>query len=209
MQSIWLFEKQNIKPWFRLYYWHMVVWFYRSFVAHTLLSVWQCGNNSAWLIDIYVCASLEIQMSWCKFREPIVIELILETYFTLKNFAFLLAEGCKDRTFSYLGKADKMLERHGAFTFTFYWCIYPKPLYLVFVWLLFILCTKFLQAVGKIIELLSPRFRNYDTEYKKQVTECASLNRSYGVQRDLLFLWLLVGTYTSYIEINFKMLLVV
>lgn len=60
----------------------------------------------------------------------------------------------------------------------FYWCIYPRTLYLVFAWLLFILCTKFLQAVGKIIELLSPLFRNNGTEYKNQVTECANWNRS-------------------------------
>lgn len=69
----------------------------------------------------------------------------------------------------------------------FDWCIYPRTLYLVFAWLLFILRTKYLQAVGKIIELLSPLFRNSGTEYENQVTECANLNRSYGVQRGSLF----------------------
>lgn len=52
----------------------------------------------------------------CKFHERIILEVILETYFTLKNFAFLLAEGCNDRTFSCLGKADKMTCFTGAFT---------------------------------------------------------------------------------------------
>lgn len=47
-----------------------------------------------------------------EFCKRIVLEVILEIYFTLKDFTFLIAEGCSDRTLFYLGKVVKILERH-------------------------------------------------------------------------------------------------
>lgn len=109
------------------------------------------------------------------FCERIVVEVILEIYFTVKNF-FLIAF-CNDKIFFYLGKFDKALERR----------VLPAHLSKSIV---SGICMTFLYSLyqisassRKIIDLLSLLFRNNRTEYKNQVTECASLNNSYGTQK--------------------------
>lgn len=61
--------------------------------------------ESDWYICVCMCFTWKPDKLVYNFCESIVLEVILEIYFT-----FLIAEGCKDRTLFYLGKADKILE---------------------------------------------------------------------------------------------------
>lgn len=126
---------------------------------------------------VCVCASLEKDELVCKFCERIVLQVILEIYFTVKNF-LMSASFCKDRTLFYLGKFDKTLERH----------VLPAHLSKNIV---SDICMTFLYSLyessassWKIIDMLSLLFRGSSTEYKNRVTECANLNNSYGTQRN-------------------------
>lgn len=126
---------------------------------------------------VCACATLEKHELVCKFCERIVLQVILVIYFAVKNF-LVSASFCNDRTFFYLGKFDKTLERHAV----------PAHLSKNVV---SGICMTFLYSLyqisassWKIIDLLSLLFRSRSTEYKIQVTECANLNNSYGTQRN-------------------------
>lgn len=128
---------------------------------------------------MYVCvyASLEKHELVCKFCERIVLQVILEIYFTVKSF-LVSASFCNDRTLFYLGKFDKTLERY----------VVPAHLsknVVSGICMTFLFSLYQISASGwKIIDLLSLLFRSSSTEYKIQVTECANLNNSYGTQRN-------------------------
>lgn len=126
---------------------------------------------------MFVCASLEKHELVCKLCERIFLQVILEIYFTVKNF-LPVASFCNDRTLFYLGKFDKTLKRH----------VLPAHLSKNIV---SGICMTFLYSLyqisassWKIIDLLSLLFRSSSTEFKNQVTECANLNYSYGTQRN-------------------------
>lgn len=68
----------------------IILLFYRSFVSsfpHFSLTVWE--QQCLTLMYVCVCASLEKHELGCKFCERIVLQVILEIDFTVKNFLWL------------------------------------------------------------------------------------------------------------------------
>lgn len=126
---------------------------------------------------VCVCASLEKHELGCKFCERIVLQVILEIDFTVKNFP-LVASVCNERTSFSLGKFDKTLERQVLLAHLSKNIV--SGICMTF------LCSLYQISASswKIMDLLSLVFRSSSTEYKKQVTECANLNNSYGTQRN-------------------------